>query len=305
MLRIRPVYTNRRSMDLPQNFLILLIFFIFQVILVSFLLSSQNVVSQIKVNILQQTQQHPISGWDEERARKSGPEWLGTSSRQDKRSQKVGHNKTFGQVGEVGFNNSCLYQNKKLNRNGPQTFDCPKFVIDSTDAIWNTNNNNISWVKEKLRNLMTPDWESLSSFGKFIEGYEALDQLVTETLTAFPDLQLHIIDCFCQGNDIDGYKTTMPVIHTATHLGWHPLLGYPTGRKLTWAGIPNCFIKKVRGVWQYTAEINIPDLADLYSQDGVWPPRPQAAFKSNDCQQLFDWDTGKINRNFIPPTATI
>ena len=70
----------------------------------------------------------------------------GTSSRQDKRIEKLGHNKTFERVvnveklGLVGFNNSCLYQNKKLNRNGPQTFDCPKFVIDSTDAIWNTNN---------------------------------------------------------------------------------------------------------------------------------------------------------------------
>ena len=60
------------------------------------------------------------------------------------------------------------------------------------------------------------------------------------------------------GNDIDGYKTTMPVIHTATHLGWHPIFGPPTGKRLRWSGIPNCFIKNIDGQWKYTAEWNLP-----------------------------------------------
>ena len=38
---------------------------------------------------------------------------------------------------ETGYNNSCLYQNEGLNRDGPQDFDCPKFIIESTDQIWN------------------------------------------------------------------------------------------------------------------------------------------------------------------------
>ena len=28
----------------------------------------------------------------------------------------------------------------------------------------------------------------------------------------------------------------MPVIHVATHLGYHPVLGAPTGKKVTYAG---------------------------------------------------------------------
>ena len=40
--------------------------------------------------------------------------------------------------------------------------------------------------------------------GKFIQGYEPLEKLVDETLAALPDLKLHIIDCFCEGNDNDG-----------------------------------------------------------------------------------------------------
>ena len=79
---------------------------------------------------------------------------------------------------------------------------------------------------------------------------ENLTSLVLNTLTAFPDLKLHIVDTFCQGNDIDGYKTTMPVIHTATHLGHHPVFGEPTGKMLTWYGVPNSFIKNVKGDWK-------------------------------------------------------
>ena len=38
---------------------------------------------------------------------------------------------------ETGYNNSCLYEKEGLNRDGPKEFDCPKFVIESTDEIWN------------------------------------------------------------------------------------------------------------------------------------------------------------------------
>jgi len=301
MIRIRPVYTTNRKMDLSPNSLILLLFLLFQVMIVSFLLSHQTGPSQVNVNILHQT---PKS--DGEPRIKPDSQLLGTSFRQDKRLGKLGQNKTFeksGKVEKAGFNNSCLFQNQKLNRDGPKTFDCPKFVIESTDEIWNEHNGNVSWVKEKLFKYMTPDWESLSAFGVYIRGYEALEKLAFDTMTAFPDIQLHIIDTFCQGNDIDGYKTTMPVIHTATHLGWHPVMGRPTGKRLTWAGIPNTFIKKVNGEWKYTAEMNLPDMGDLYSQDGVWPARPQAMYKVNNCEQIFDWDTGSINRKFLPDNS--
>ena len=38
----------------------------------------------------------------------------------------------------TGFNNSCLWQDNKLNLDdGPKKFDCERFVIDSTDQLWN------------------------------------------------------------------------------------------------------------------------------------------------------------------------
>ena len=38
---------------------------------------------------------------------------------------------------ETNYNNTCMWQKEGLNRNGPREFDCPRFVIESTDQIWN------------------------------------------------------------------------------------------------------------------------------------------------------------------------
>ena len=35
-------------------------------------------------------------------------------------------------------------------------------------------------------------------------GYDELERLLDETLVAFPDIKLHIVDSFCEGNDVDG-----------------------------------------------------------------------------------------------------
>jgi len=137
----------------------------------------------------------------------------------------------FVSSAHAAYNNSCLYQKQVLNRYGPRTFDCAKFVIDSTDEIWNMNRS-VEWVYSKLDKYMTNDWESVTNYGEYLHGMPLLRKLVMQTLTAFPDIKLHIVDTYCEGNDIDGYKTTMPVVHTATHLGWHPVFGPPTGKKI-------------------------------------------------------------------------
>jgi len=201
------------------------------------------------------------------------------------------------------FDNSCLYKRNILNRYGPKKFNCPKFVIDSTDEIWNSNRTE-SYVYEKLEKYMPEDWQSVTNFGEYIQGMDKLKTLVMQTFKAFPDIKLHMVDTFCEGNDNDGYKTTMPVIHTATHLGWHPIFGKPTGRKLVWSGIPNCFIKNIGGQWKYTAEWNLPDVWSLYTQLGVNPPHPHDNPQPiDDCEQIFDWKTGYLNPKLIPKSG--
>ena len=167
---------------------------------------------------------------------------------------------------ETGYNNTCMWQKEGLNRNGPREFDCPRFVIESTDQIWNMYRGKYrlklhkfyienkfpdpELIKFYLRKYMVDDWESISPMGEYLRGYDKLEPLVLNTITAFPDIKLHIVDTFCEGNDIDGYKTTMPVIHTATHLGYHSVFGEPTNKTLTWYGVPNCFIKNIDGQWK-------------------------------------------------------
>merc|ERR1711973_1079981 len=204
----------------------------------------------------------------------------------------------FGQQPGTGYN-SCLWKKPGLNRDGPQEFDCPRFVIESTDQIWNMYRDP-EIVKTYLRKYMVDDWESISSMGEYIRGYNKLEYLTLTTMTAFPDIKLHILDTFCEGNDIDGYKTTMPVIHTATHTGWHPVYGEPTGKTLTWFGIPNCFIKNIDGQWKYVSEVNMPDSLYLFQQIGVRPSPPSFDLRLSDCDQLFDWDTGYINPKLVP-----
>merc|ERR1712227_390416 len=173
---------------------------------------------------------------------------------------------------ETGYNNTCLWEKEGLNRDGPREFDCPRFVIESTDQIWNMYRDP-ELIKFYLRKYMVDDWESISPMGEYLRGYEKLEPLVLDTMIAFPDIKLHIVDTFCEGNDIDGYKTTMPVIHTATHLGWHSVFGEPT---------------------------NMTDSLALYSQLGVSPPEEKWKMPTDDCNQLFDWDTGYINPKLVP-----
>ena len=75
-------------------------------------------------------------------------------------------------------------------------------------------------------------------------GMAALKELVWRTKRAFPDLRIHVTDVFCTGNDVDGYKTTMPDVLTGTNTG-PSAFGPPTGRKVAYNGIAVCFVQKV------------------------------------------------------------
>jgi len=44
----------------------------------------------------------------------------------------------------------------------------------------------------------------------------------------------------------------------------------------------------------------MPDSLSLYSQMGVNPPEETWVMPTDDCNQLFDWDTGYINPKLVP-----
>merc|ERR1712123_470816 len=94
---------------------------------------------------------------------------------------------------ETGYNNGCLYEKEGLNRDGPKEFDCPKFVIESTDEIWNMYRD-FDKIESYLRKYMTEDWESISPMGEYVRGMDELIRLVNITLIANLVLALNLSD---------------------------------------------------------------------------------------------------------------
>ena len=109
---------------------------------------------------------------------------------------------SFAIISVTSFNNTCLLSDTNLippTPNAPQTFlkDCPAWVIESTDAAWNTRQN----VNASLEKYFYENWSSTTSWGQRIHGMDKLKSLVARTLRAFPDYRIHITDVFCYGNE--------------------------------------------------------------------------------------------------------
>merc|ERR1719438_438472 len=78
---------------------------------------------------------------------------------------------------ETGFNNSCLVKDSSLNREGPREFNCARFVIESTDRLWNMYRD-FDVVEGYLRQYMTEDWAQLNSLGPSLFRLESLTRQV-------------------------------------------------------------------------------------------------------------------------------
>lgn len=180
------------------------------------------------------------------------------------------------------FDNNCMID-AQLNpptKDAPQTFleECAAWVIKSTDAVWHATER----VNESIEEYFYEDWMSSSDTG-IMRGLPALKQLIYSKRLAFPDLKIHITDAFCHGNDIDGYKTTMPDILTGTNTGPNDF-GPATNRSVIYRGMAVTYVQKVKGRWQYVAEWVLHDSASYLLQMGLKPkiaPKPEV----RECKQ--------------------
>jgi predicted ester cyclase len=191
------------------------------------------------------------------------------------------------------FDNECLLSGgdelQPSAEGKPTTFlaDCPAWVVRTTDAVWKPDLDAAS-VNASLEEYFFSGWSSVSSFGIEHHGMAALKELVWRTKRAFPDLRIHVTDVFCTGNDVDGYKTTMPDVLTGTNTG-PSAYGPPTGRSFAYNGIAVCYVQKVGGRWQYVSEWVVHDELALVRQLGfdnlsaaVHPPAGASA-APHDC----------------------
>lgn len=184
------------------------------------------------------------------------------------------------------LNNSCLIPNLAPPA-GPQTFNACEFVIKSTDEVWNKRGD----VDAAIEKYFVDDYYNAGSWGRRGIGKDALKQAVYGEMRAFPDITIHITDCSCVGNDIDGYKCMMPDILEGTNTGpsvWGPA----TGRYARWTGLVESFVKRnqATGQWQYVAEWGVHDEWALIAQLGLdfskVPHPPANTEPFHDCTPL-------------------
>jgi len=163
------------------------------------------------------------------------------------------------------LNNSCLIKNLVIP-DGPQTFDACGFVIRSTDEVWNLRGD----VDAAIEKYFHEDYMNAGSWGKRGIGKKVLREAVLAEMRAFPDIQIHITDCVCKGNDNDGYKCAMPDVLTGTNTG-PSSYGPPTGRYARWTGLVESLVRRnpATGQWQYYAEWGVHDEWALIQQLGL------------------------------------
>jgi len=184
------------------------------------------------------------------------------------------------------LNNSCLIPNIQFP-SGPQNFDACAFVIQSTDEVWNLRGE----VDAAIEKYFHKDYYNAGSWGKRGVGKKALRDAVLSEMRAFPDIKIHITDCVCQGNDLDGYKCAMPDVLTGTNLG-PSAYGPATGKYARWTGLVESVVQKnaETGQWQYVAEWGVHDEWALIQQLGLdftrVPHPPANTEPLHDCEPL-------------------
>lgn len=210
-------------------------------------------------------------------------------------------------------NNDCLLPRIAADRaDGPREFNCAEFVVKSTDEIWN--NPDRSGVNASIDKYFVENFLSFENGRVASTNLQQLKDAVQARFNAFPDCRIKITDCFCEGNDIDGYKTTMPDMVMGTNLG-PTKFGPATGKKVLYTGLANTIVKKVDGQWKYVAEWVMHDDTAVMAQLGYTTLPPSLMQTVTDVPDLCDvwatWDPAGKGENVqlaslaaVAPTAT-
>ena len=181
------------------------------------------------------------------------------------------------------FNNSCLIDEFAPRSAGADAFDPCRFIVETTDEVWNLRKN----VTEALHAYFVDDYIITSTSGTLARGMRELEKLVADSMRAFPDIRIQILDCFCVGDEDNGFKCSMPDLLSGTNLGvsrWGP----PTGKKVEYRGLVNSIIAKDgQGVWKYVEEFAVHDEWNLMTQLGVLnAPAPASEEGQEACEPI-------------------
>ena len=130
------------------------------------------------------------------------------------------------------------------------------FIRVTTEVIWNKK------MIGAIYECYTEETVIHGADGVEVVGADAIVADTMAWLTAFPDLEIIILDVIWGGNPTDGYRASMPWRYVGTNTG-HSQFGPPTNNKLTAEnnlGVANTLIKKVNDKWTYVEEWSTYDM---------------------------------------------
>ncbi len=129
--------------------------------------------------------------------------------------------------------------------------DITDYIVTITHRIWEEKG------VGRIYDYYQPNCSVHTSYG-LSYGREEVVAGTLKLLSAFPDRQLHADDVIWAGNDKDGYHTSHRITSEGKNTGYSAY-GPPTGRKVVWRAIANCFVKDNRIVeeWLVRDELNL------------------------------------------------
>lgn len=118
----------------------------------------------------------------------------------------------------------------------PRYKDFVDYIIGITHEIWEEK------AIGKLYDYYAGTVKMHTSSGT-IYGRQAVFAGTIESLAAYPDRRLYGDEVIWGGNDVDGFYSSHRLRHTGTNRGW-TLYGPPTGKRVSYGAIADCFCKK-------------------------------------------------------------
>eukprot|EP00669_Euglena_mutabilis_P004789 TRINITY_DN1614_c0_g1_i1.p2 TRINITY_DN1614_c0_g1~~TRINITY_DN1614_c0_g1_i1.p2 ORF type:complete len:290 (-),score=79.40 TRINITY_DN1614_c0_g1_i1:159-1007(-) len=229
-------------------------------------------------------------------------------------------------VKSTHYNNSCILPRLALNKpDAPQRFlhHCCEWVLQTSDLVWHAPE---TLSHTSIEEYFYENFTSTRPGGEVISGIDAYHEFVGRERKAFPeDYRVHVNDCACVGNDLEGYKATLSTVITGTNNGpfFYRVASKSTPRSVTakapvrYASSSAFYIGRTEERWQYIAEWVTQDTLTKYLQlriDMIDLPRPEeTGVPLSECvarQPTFGWQVpprpadAKPRAPYAPPSAT-
>jgi predicted ester cyclase len=175
-----------------------------------------------------------------------------------------------------------------------------EYIVRSTDKIWEQRHVGLIYTHYlSSAQVHTP--------GGDVFGYDQVVANTVQTLDLFPDRRLFPDDVIWAGNDVDGFYSSHRIMSTAHHWG-HGIYGPPTGKKLRYQVIADCFVleNRIQEEWLVRDDLSIIQQIGLNEHEfaaklvSLNPDR----FKTTDILTQIEQGKNQQSPGELPPLET-